>query len=470
MIKDFNEKFSEYAIYLPSLQTGYAAAAGMPTNQHKRKWQIEEERELSKNFKSSDLDFLSGKSRLWTSKYVLYSSGLFTSDSITSDYDLIRDRKRGESIVIGDSGGFQLGRGSINNSNEKKHFDRYVDNPDFQFAKWGQSGFRERTLRWLDKYADYGMSLDMALWFGYESEPNKLGAKSHFRKLTFRQLIELTQDNLKYFIDNRGKYYGNGFKILNVLHEADEASGELWYQAVRDYSDHCSGWAYGSNTKRSLYNSVFWTLRLLDDQKLDNAEWIHLLGRSPPINSIIYTALQKGIRSTGNTQICISYDSSTASQTAGQKSEMIHYPNFTKDYDTWTVSKNKSMIEQDLRVARGVRHEDFPTQSILSPLYELDDLLVKKQLYTKTLMDTLSYQLLTNHNMWAMCGMATESCDLIWGENQDTSKVPQDLVGAASLIEELFKDGNRDQILAELKVLLARIEDKTDNEIEDEDR
>lgn len=67
---DLTDRYSEYAVYLPSLQQPYAEFA-MRGRSDVRQGKI------PRNFRPSDLDFLSSESRLWTCKYALYSAGQF---------------------------------------------------------------------------------------------------------------------------------------------------------------------------------------------------------------------------------------------------------------------------------------------------------------------------------------------------------------------------------------------------------
>ena len=217
-------------------------------------------------------------------------------------------------MLVGDSGGFQLGTGSITSKAELKHLEHFKNDAVAQYNNWQQCDFRERTLRWLDRYTDYAMTLDMVLWAAEEYEqPN--AKKSQLRKLSVQQLIDLSVDNLRFFADNRGRG-GRGTKFLSVLQDIGNGTGEAWYQAVKDFE--FEGFALGSETGGML-NSLQWLRRLLNDYKLDKSEWIHTLGKSPPINSVVYTAAQRALRKAlGRDDFTISLDSSSPHQLAGK--------------------------------------------------------------------------------------------------------------------------------------------------------
>ena len=94
-----------YAVYLPAIQQGSAEFA------YKQKRTVRGGN-LPSNMSLRDLDFLKKKSKFFYQKYGLYSVGQH-STSVLPKISSISERKRDESILIGDSGGFQLGMGTL---------------------------------------------------------------------------------------------------------------------------------------------------------------------------------------------------------------------------------------------------------------------------------------------------------------------------------------------------------------------
>ena len=78
--------------------------------------------------------------------------------------DIVQQRNRDDCVIVGDSGGFQLGTGKVSNKDELAHLEHFKNDPAAQYANWQSNGFRERTLKWLERYTDYAMTLDMVLW------------------------------------------------------------------------------------------------------------------------------------------------------------------------------------------------------------------------------------------------------------------------------------------------------------------
>lgn len=182
---DLSVAYDDYAIYLPSLQQGYAAYPLRDANTVKQG-------DIPKGLKLSDLNFLSTDSNLWHCKYVLYSAGQFNSATITKP-DIVSTRSK-NTVVIGDSGGYQIGTGALP---AIKGWTDFKNKPDAVYRKWmRERSIRDTILRWLDRYCDYAMTLDMPLWILTEK---KKAAASPFGKLSAQQLIELSVENLRYF-------------------------------------------------------------------------------------------------------------------------------------------------------------------------------------------------------------------------------------------------------------------------------
>ena len=225
MSENLTNLYKNYAVYLPSIQQQYAELATRSNKSFTRQ-------NIPKNLKFEDTNFLNENSKLWSCGWGLYSSGQFEKAQIRKN-DIVKDRDRTKTTIIGDSGGFQLGTGAISNTKEKAHLERYKNDANKQIANWADSGFRERTLKWLDRYADYAVTLDMVLWAA-ESYNFSHTVNSQIRKLSIQQLIDLSVDNLEYFANYRGTW-GKGAKILNVLQDTGDGTGDIWYNAVKDF-------------------------------------------------------------------------------------------------------------------------------------------------------------------------------------------------------------------------------------------
>jgi hypothetical protein len=442
-MRDLTDRYNDYAVYLPSLQQPYAEFA-MRGRSDVRQGKI------PRNFRPQDLDFLSSESRLWTCKYALYSAGQFEGPFIEKD-DMIANRKREGAIIVGDSGGYQLGTGKIKSKREKESTYRYADSPDEFCSHWFTTGFRERVLNWLDAYTDYAMTLDLPLW---ASKQFKADSTSPLRNLSVDQLIALSVDNLRYFEANRARSFGGeGTKFLNVIQDAEHGAGQLWYDAVKDFE--FEGWAFGGTSSR-LKNLLVRLRSMLDEGRLHRTELIHLLAKSPPINSVIYTAIQQALSKAANRPIRLTYDSSSPHRASGMVRAIYLKPELTSSLRSWRMSSVK--IPQNLRVARGHVTVDLPEFSPLSRIFNVNHLVVHTQKNRLGRVDSLSEQLMTNHNIYTFHDTALDASDLVFGRKPDFSRVPTVLQHFVEFVNAFFESDRSGQLLIDSESVLQTLD------------
>jgi hypothetical protein len=382
--ENLSDQYNDCAIYLPSLQKSYAAFPFREANSVR-------DGDLPKGLSLVDLDFLNPASNLWHCKYVLYSAGQFDRAQIRTP-DMITERKPG-TVVVGDSGGYQIGTGKLKALNG---WTQHAGDPNYIARRWStEVHIRDRILRWLDRYCDYAMTLDMPLWV--LNDP-KAQINSPFAKLSADQLIDLSYENLKYFADNRGKASGSKAKYLNVLQDAGEDTGERWYQRVKDFD--FEGWAFGGDTRNGIEPLLKWVRRLLDDGKINSkTEWLHVLKMSPPVNSVLLTALQKRLRELLGNTITVSYDSSSPFQNAGITQRIAMLPKLTDDIKTWRIQNIPYPQHPKYKSKTDIRYlEDI--ESPITKLVSINDFHRKAGPMETKFLDTLAQQLLTNHNMY----------------------------------------------------------------------
>jgi hypothetical protein len=427
----------DYAIYLPSLQSPYASFAT------KREIEVRGG-DLPADFRVKDLDFFNPNSRLWSCGYALYSAGQFTDSQLGSDIVAYRDRIK--SVVIGDSGGFQLGTGKISNVNERAALIRYANDPAQQVANWHATGFRERTLEFLDLYCDYSMTLDMPLW-----AQNKNG--SQLRSLEVEQLIQLSVENLRFFSDNRGRNHGKGTKFLSVLQDNGNGSGLRWYDAVKGFE--FEGWAFAGDIAR-LPQTMRWLRKLLDENKLDKTEWVHVLQNSPPIMTALYTAIQRSLSKAVGHKVTMSCDSSSPHQAAGKNRALYRRPNYTSKLSSWRMSLDA--IPQNIRIARGRAKVPMPADSPLAKFFTINDLVHHNDPYQHSFVDPFSEHLIVNHNIYTFHATAQETCDLIFDEKKrNLSVVPQAIQDFVGFADSYFTTDKPDAVHQQFEPIMKQL-------------
>ena len=442
--ENLSARYKDFAVYLPSLQQGYAQYAVDTNNKDSLK-----NPRPPKGFKAEYLNYLDANNPLWHCKYGLYSVGHFSSSRIEND-DIVRFRDAKNTVIVGDSGGFQVGTGNLHGM---KDLAQHKDNPAKVFQLWNNKNTRARLLRWLDTYTDYAMTLDMPLWV----KTNPIALASPFRNFSNQTLIDMSVDNLRFFAENRT----GGTKILNILQDIDglrdldnkgnpigsvhKGTGTHWYNAVKDFNEF-EGWAFGSETKASIAHTIKWILRLLNDGKLDGKEWIHILGVSPPIISVIYTALQTELRKVLGSNITISYDSSSPFQTGGVAKKYVKEPEFTKNLKSWKMNTGDFPFSPRHMDANSSEPPPFksPITNMFSTLHAFHR--KRESELESKFFDSLSEAVLTNHNIYMYHRYGIESCELAFVQ-KDYSKIPNRIIGALECIGEIFQTTMPDLLL-----------------------
>jgi hypothetical protein len=416
--ENLSAQYSDQAVYLPSLQQGYAAFPFRDPSSVR-------DGILPKGLKLKDLDFLNPASNLWHCKYVLYSAGQFDRAQIRTT-DMVTQRGK-DTVVLGDSGGYQIATGKMK---ELRGWEKQANDPLALERKWLENvSIRDRILRWLDRYSDYAMTLDFPLFILKEQ-------KSPFRNLNADQLIDLSYENLKYFADNRGKATGARAKFLNVLQDVGEDTGERWYQRVKDFD--FEGWAFGGDTKNGIEPLLKWVRRLLDDGKIHNkTEWLHVLMMSPPVNSVLLTALQQRLREILGNNITVSYDSSSPFQNSGISQKIAVLPELTNDIKTWSIKSVPYPQHPKYKSKTDIRYlEDI--ESPVTKLVSINEFHAKHGAMETKFLDTLAQHLLTNHNVYVYHKAAVDASKQIL-MHKDNGRLPKKIMDDLLMIDARLK-------------------------------
>jgi len=228
----------DYAVYLPAISSFYSTYIA--------KQRLEEfipKDRIPAGFDRGieGMNFLNPEEGYFTYKYGLYSAGhaqLDLQKSLVQE-SMIQQRDRGNTMILGDSGGYQIGKGVLK-------FDW------LNFEGPAANKTRQSILEWLELTADWSMMLDVPTWACDHIHSPKTGLK------TFEDCLEKTRFNNDYFLNNR---LGQT-KWLNVLQGSDWDTAERWYEGVKEFSDpkgkyagkEAEGWAMGgANMCKNLF-------------------------------------------------------------------------------------------------------------------------------------------------------------------------------------------------------------------------
>jgi hypothetical protein len=417
---------TDYAIYLPAVSAGYAQAFLKP---------LPGGRLFPENLALDDLAFWDRKNRLFYHPYVLHSVGQYTVGQVI-DNALTRGG-RTDRVLIGDSGGFQVGKGTLKGYKELR---RGMTAQAAEMAWLEADHVRDWIISWLETNCQYSMTLDMPLWATTNS-----GVDSPFHQCSIEQLTQMTVENLK-FIDlhRQGKT-----KWLNVIQGIDEDSINSWYQAVKWFQH--GGWAFAgaAGVFGGLKNFLKTVLMMRDDDAFSvGQDWLHVLGTSKIQWAIMLTAVQKCLKKS-NPKLKISFDSSSPFQKSGLIEEACYLPDLQDDIYSWKVRSVKS--------PQGYTYvgssEPFPFASPLGDQMTLGHLNVYKKLYNKRRYDPVSLTMLINHNLYIYLQAFELANDQAFSRDPDRL-VPQLFKDCINLIFEAFDKPNWNSVLENNSSLL----------------
>ena len=410
-----NMMSSQYAVYLPAVNSNYASELLKP---------LAPNRVFPKNLSLKDLIFWDKNNKLWHHNAVLHSIGLHKYPNQVTN--AITEIGKTDCLLVGDSGGYQIGKGALKGYAELHKNLTAKDAVDvwrnaYSVKKW--------IVDYLEMHCDFAMTLDMPLW-----SKDERNANTPFHNCTIQELTQLTVENLQ-FIDGHRE---GRTKWLNVIQGLDDASTVDWWNAVKWFD--CSGYALAG--KAGVSGGIDKVLQILlimhEDGKLtDTTEWIHVLGVSTTKWAIFLTAIQRVLRRKLKNEIKVSYDSSSAFRIGGEWEGICTLPTFERRLDTWTIGVEAS--QQSLKLFNST--EPFPYSfSPLGKLLTWGDLNVKGEQWDWRTFDTVSNLLLVNHNVWTYLHAFEQANQIAFDNGQ--GEVPQQWADVLELIEGIFDVGN----------------------------
>ena len=454
---NLTEQQSDYALFLPALSTFYALFVG-----RQRRGLLP----LDENLKGSGEPYVAlnripqglphgieslnwlAKEGLWRYKWSLHSAGHASLDLVKDLYreDMYRVRDREYSWLLGDSGGFQIGKG-------KWEGDWKANSGCPQAQKK-----RDGVLRWMDAYMDYGMILDIPAWVDRSPEGSAAS------KITsYQEAVDGTAFNNEYFIKNRN---GN-CKFLNVLQGENFAQADDWYSQMKHFCDpkvypdaHFDGWAMGGQNMCDLHLALRRVVILGHDGLLEKGkqDMMHFLGTSKLEWAMVLTALQRGIRKQFNENFTVTFDCASPFLATSNGTQ---YTGYNLEHEgKWSYIMEKAPDDKAFHndtvpydtICDGLYDNWMP--SPLTKLMKLNDITCysptdvnRMGVSTNTSWDSFSYMLMMNHNVYTHLRSVQEANRVF-----DEGKYPY------MLVEDTFDK-------TEVKHVIARI-----FEIDDKDK
>lgn len=419
MAEDLSARIDNFALYLPAVQFGSACRLAQRDVEIRR---LEPFPDLC----WSDLDWHNPKNVHWHYKWCLASAGHFARAS----RDNIISNRHQDTIVVGDSGGFQIATGAM------KETRGWADLPgDEVIRRWQESDICHRLVDWLDAHCNWAMTIDMPLWIRSEERRG-----SPFFKLSEAELIDVTVSNLKLIDEIRDRRTGT--KFLNVLQAASSSgdladsmrSEDLWFDAVKDFD--FEGWAIGGDVgRRGGFCRFLRRMLILKNAGLLSPprNWCHVLGIGTPMWSVFLTAIQRAVQNhASNPDFAISHDSATPYSIAGKNQEYALPAILGDELKNWTI--RQARLEISYAVANEAAPIRFPASSPIAGALTLQDLLPRRGKIEQKRTDHLSDALLVNHNVYVYLTAMIRANEAVF----TYAEAPQPLLDAIAIIDQLF--------------------------------
>jgi hypothetical protein len=406
----------DQAIYVPSVTPGFAMDV------FAKKWA----RALPNSINASDLNFLDPNNRLFRISHVMTSAGQALSQPRPC---IITQRNRASTIVIGDSGGYQIATNQL----------RISGNSD-----------RLRILRWLEKHTDVSMTLDV---------PTGPVRKPGYAFKATKDCLNATLEHLDFFQKHRvpGK-----IRLLNVLQGNTTAESDAWYNAVKKYD--FEGWAFAGLLRHNAFNFCRRIIQMAGENQIQNKSWIHVLGTCELDTAVLLTAFQRAINKYLNPDLRISFDTSSPFRNL-RWGNVYTIPQFDK--------KRMTMPTRSVPDAHGLVGSDirWPWPSPLGDRMTLEDFCVQKSPTATSYRDTQSNHYLAHHNLAALCwgvALANRVFDSEIIDHKHTIAYP---VGAAvEAIDTVFALGGSMTALRKFKFTFDQLRHGAQPDTGDEER
>lgn len=394
MTIDLTKKAVEgnYAFYLPAISGFYTKQLGKIASDPT----FVEPGRLPAGFEYGfdGVDFLKKDNSYFHYGVALYSAG-HADRNLTRCNDkepMIHKRDRKNTIIVGDSSGFQLATGVIK-----------MDWKNIKGAEGDK--FREEILRYLEHTADWSMTLDVP---AFAAVP-PLSAKTGLTK--FEDTLDISVHNLHYFMTHR---VPGATKFLNVISGSTPDNSKLWYDTVKHFSNPktvvemgftedrtLEGWAFAGINMKHMPSVLNRLLDLIEDDLIKDKDWIHFLGIGRLKWACYLTSIKRQLQKHYNPNINISFDAASPFVAAGGYALSYNYNYFTPQ--KLTYSMGKSIDDKGLKGSKLAMPHQGPIMERLVAgdiCYLGPNDANKVGKVGKTSWDTMSYLLIMAHNVY----------------------------------------------------------------------
>jgi len=314
---------------------------------------------------------------------------------------IITERDRSQTMLICDSGGYQIASNGL---------------------KLKSDDDRLELLRWLERNADWSMTLDVPT--------GPLLKKNDYQYANFRACLDKTLDHLEFFQKNR---VPGATKFLNVLQGNTPQQTNAWYDAVKHFE--FEGWAFAGLFRHNFYYLCRRIIMMANEGLLQNRDWIHVLGTNELETAVGLTALQRSINRHINPRLRISYDTSTPFRLLSWQSvlQTIRFDRKGMTLPSTDIPDGRKLVGSKVR---------FPWPSPLGDRMTLGDICVKPGSNHKHYRDGQAEWCIAHHNLAALC-YAVSTANRIFDSESLLGEhtISYNMGRAVTAIEKVIKAG-----------------------------
>jgi len=434
----------DYAVFLPAVSGFYATFIGK-----QRSMDYVDLDRVPKNFTHGveSLNFLNPTQGQFQYKWCLYSAGHADLD-VNRDSpkeDMFRQRDKTTSWALGDSGGFQIGKGVWEG-----------DWKDPTCPKAQKK--RESVLAWMDAYMDYGMILDIPAWVARSPKGQKATGIT-----TYEEACQATNINNEYFMKHRS----GACKFLNVLQGENHTEADDWYERMKKFCDptqypdtHFNGWSMGGQNMCDIHLVLKRLVALRFDGLLEKGvhDYMHFLGTSKLEWATLLTDIQRAVRKHHNPNFTVTFD--CASPFLATANGQVYCQVETEDRSKWVYRMVPSIDDKKLSTdttafaeafVREGKHGSFLDSPITQGLTAKDICIYapgdlnKIGKEGKTSWDSFSYAIMMGHNVWMHINAVQEA-----NRQYEQGKIPNMLINETfdrimfrDIVEAIFATDDR---------------------------
>jgi len=449
MQKDLSLTQNDYAIYLPAISGAYAGPIG---RQYEDSSYIPAGR-IPPGMPDgpTSLDFFRDDRYMFRYPWALFSAGHATLDPTkpARNETMMYERNRDRTFLLGDSGGYQIGKGVWAGD--------WID-PNCERA--GKK--RREVLAWMERYMDYGMVLDIPTWISKRPE-SAAATNIH----SFDSAVIATKLNHEYWMKHRsGKC-----KFLNVLQGETHGQADRWYEEMKDYSDptiypntYFNGWAMGGQNMCDIHLVLRRLITLRFDGLLEDGihDWMHFLGTSRLEWAVILTAIQRSVRKYHNPNFTVSFDSASPFLSTANGKIYTKYriePNTRWSLFIEDMIDDKKYANDPTLLGDVIRREIQPNfvESPVSEKLRIQDICVyapgdvnKIGKEGRTSWDSFAYAIMMGHNVWSHAN-AVQKANEAHDRGEYSSMLHEekfDSLYIHAIIDEIFQQTDKDRALA----------------------